>query len=202
MIIDCHTHTPRPDAIVNIGPDGKPLLPYSYSVGIHPWDAAKATDTDMERICSLAESPNVIAIGETGLDAIHRDSLPRQEELFRRHIDLSERLHKPLILHVVRSIDDILAIHKETHPTQAWIIHGFRGKPQQARQLTKAGLYLSFGERFNPESITSTPPEQRLIETDTSNLPIETIAANTGISPALAASNLTSVLNRQNVSTP
>ena len=61
------------------------------------------------------------------------------------------------------------------NPSQKWIVHGFRGKPQLAGQLLKAGIDLSFGEKFNPESIQITPIERLFIETDESAMPIERI---------------------------
>jgi TatD DNase family protein len=85
---------------------------------------------------------------------------------------LAEEVKKPLIIHCVKGLDEIIAMHKETVPQQAWIIHGFRGKPQQAEQLVKAGFYLSFGERFNVESLKATPLERLFVESDESNFGI------------------------------
>ncbi len=73
----------------------------------------------------------------------------------------------PLILHLVRAQDNLLRLRKELHPDQPWVIHGFRGGINQARQLLRAGLYLSFGRHFHPESLAAAHAEGRaFLETD------------------------------------
>src|SRR4051812_3341439 len=46
------------------------------SLGIHPHDAANATEQHFQKMMELARNPRVIAIGETGLD-YHYDRAPR-----------------------------------------------------------------------------------------------------------------------------
>jgi TatD DNase family protein len=65
-----------------------------------------------------------------------------------------------------------MRLHKELRPTQAWIVHGFRGKPEQARQYTAEGLYLSYGTKFNRESLLSTPIGRIFIERDEDCTPL------------------------------
>ncbi len=78
----------------------------------------------------------------------------------------------------MKAHDIILGLHKEIQPRQPWIIHGFRAKPGVAKMLTDKGIYLSFGEKFNTDSIRVTPPELICAETDESTLPIETIISS------------------------
>lgn len=145
------------------------------SVGIHPWHmhAGQAFDMDvLEQICSHQQ---VIFIGECGLDKHSECELDIQTTVFKRHITISETLKKPLIIHCVGLFNELLTIKNEFKPSQPWIIHGFRGKPQLAQQLLKAGCFLSFGEKFNEESVKVTPIEKLLIETDESQLPVQEI---------------------------
>ena len=58
-----------------------------------------------------------------------------------------------------------------------WIVHGFRGAPALARQLLDAGMHLSLGEHFRPDTAAIIPADRLHVETDTSSLPIEEIAA-------------------------
>lgn len=152
LITDVHTHrrAPAPGRIVNIDPSGPfaPLLPgQTYSAGIHPWCADRADMFgEVER---LAACPEVVAIGETGLDKRRGPSLDIQIPLFRRHIELAESVRKPLIVHCVGAWQELLALPR---PRVMTIIHGFRGKPELARQLTAAGFFLSLGARYNPAS--------------------------------------------------
>lgn len=178
-MFDSHTHLLKRNAIVNLDPvdlRGCALLRrgYLYSVGIHPWNVFKAQASDFRMLRALAAEPAVVAIGECGLDPKLTDApgLSREEILLSQtrllhfHFRLSESMHKPLILHIVKSFPEIIALKKQWSPSQPWIIHGFRGKPQLARELLDHGFYLSFGKKYNPQSFAITPPSRRLRETD------------------------------------
>lgn len=149
-----------------------------FSVGIHPWEMSVSTAEEERRFAALEKALRLeaaSAVGETGLDATRGPEIRLQLERFRRHIALSETLGLPLIIHLVKAQEQLLALRKELRPEQPWIIHGFRGKAEQARQLATAGMYISFGERFNPEALAAVPDSQRLAETDESQLPIHDI---------------------------
>lgn len=126
-----------------------------YSYGIHPWDLDDAEFQIDEAIRLLEErlqSPNVLALGEAGLDKMHKASFERQIELFERQIELSEALKKPMILHDVRSHNEIIALRKKHRAKQPWILHGFSGTEQDAQQLVGQGICLSIGESLlHPE---------------------------------------------------
>lgn len=92
--------------------------------------------------------------------------LAAQTALLRIHYELSETLRKPLILHIVKSFPEIIALRKQWKPTQPWIIHGFRGKPQLARELLAHGFHLSYGKKYNPSSLAITHASRLLRETD------------------------------------
>lgn len=194
-MFDTHTHNVRPDAAVCIDPtdlpDGfEPAEGVCYSVGIHPWNAYRATPRDIALLRRLAAHPAVIAIGEAGLDANAEASPEAQADLLRLHIVLSEELSKPLVLHMVRGWDTLLALRRQYDPHQAWVVHGFRGKPELARQLLRAGLYLSYGERFNPASVAVTPADRLLVETDESPLPLVEIVSRLGVTPVVTLPDL------------
>ncbi len=175
-LIDIHTHNKEQEGIAIYNSDTSYLEDRPISMGLHPWDIGDDWKEKFIAVAEKAEESNVVAIGECGLDKA-RTEVPFgvQEEVFRAHIELSEKLHKPLIIHCVKAHDRVLALHKEISPSQAWAIHGFRGKPQLAMQLAKAGIYLSFGELFNAESIKAVPQEMILIESDESSKPVREI---------------------------
>ena len=135
--IDIHTHDPsRADsAIINISPNEDILPGTYYSMGIHPWDTPNVTQTMLDALASKAHNKQIVAIGETGLDALRGGEIASQIELFKFHIELSEQLEKPLIIHAVRTFPLIIKLKQELKPRQPWIIHGFRGKPEQAQEL-------------------------------------------------------------------
>jgi TatD DNase family protein len=145
------------------------------SVGLHPWHIRNEWQAEFHLLSELATEERVVMIGEAGLDKVCRTSFSLQQEVFRRQALLAEKLGKPLIIHCVKAWPEIVAFHTELRPSAPWIIHGFRGKPELAKELLKLGFYLSFGEHFNSESVIITPLERLCTETDESKLDIETI---------------------------
>lgn len=210
MILDCHTHKSRPQAVVNIDPVsvGRHTFHFEddrlYTVGIHPWNAGCYTVTDLNRLARLARDPHVVAIGETGLDSVHdtyvwvpdekgkghdivlaHPDVKKQMELLMHHIELSEAIRKPLILHVVKCYPEVLRLRVKLKPRMPWIIHGFRGKAGLARDLLKYGFYISYGEKFNEAAVRATPPDRMLVETDESKMPIDAIVASLPVKPEM-----------------
>lgn len=152
------------------------------SVGIHPWDTDNLPVHWEEKIKEAISSPRVVAVGECGLDRLKGAGPERQEEIFRHHIALSEAAGKPLVIHLVKETDRFTHILKSQNGSQPWIIHGFRGKPQMLRQLLDTAsnhpLYISVGERFNPDTVCQIPSDRLLIETDESQMTADQILAN------------------------
>lgn len=192
-ILDIHTHIEPagPNAIFSTDIenfDRRRAGGGQFSLGIHPWKAS--LDPELwANLETLAADQSVVAIGEAGIDNARSPlAIADQVELLRRHAALSEKLHKPLILHVVGAWSEIMALKREIKPTEPWIVHGFRGKPQLAHDLVRHGLKLSFGEHFNAETLKSVGLDDILAETDESTLGIdkiiENIAAIRGIPPA------------------
>ena len=177
--LDIHTHhpAPRPLAVVNADfMDFHPMEGQLYSVGIHPWTTIEEPTREMwEALETAAALPGVVAIGECGVDKVKGGLMFRQLLVMQRQIKLSEQLRKPLIIHDVKAHDIIVGLRRDMKPTQNWVVHGFRGKPTVAKMLTDAGIYLSFGEKFNPDALKITPRELILAETDESPLSIEAI---------------------------
>lgn len=182
MILDIHTHhpAPQPEGVISVSVrEFNPVEGQLYSVGVHPWDVSECGQREMELLEEYAGHSQVVAIGETGIDLHHPGAAPmsRQMMVLNAHIELSERLRKPLILHEVKAHDVIMGLRKELNPAMPWVIHGFRGKPSVARMLSLPGIYFSFGERFNAETLRSIPRELILAETDDSALEIEAVIA-------------------------
>lgn len=172
--------------------EGENTLP---SFGLHPWtltedwpshlaplEAAAVTDTTPTTVLPSSASDLSTSfagvtplIGECGLDRLCDTPYPLQLAAFEAQIRLSERLRRPLILHCVRAVDDVLRLHRGT--TQPWIWHGFRGKPQQLQQLLKHGFYLSFGFLFNTDSLRTCPADRLFLETDEDPRPVANLYA-------------------------
>lgn len=188
MILDIHTHRPAPcpGALVSIEP-GELMLPgQTYSAGLHPWHLPLDPDELESRLRELEQmlaDPRVLAVGEAGLDTLCSTPMWPQLQAFRAQALMAEKYEKPLIIHNVRCQEQIIALHKELHPRVRWIIHGFRGKPSVARMLLREGLSLSYGEKFNEQSVLLTPPDRLYAETDESSLPISEIISRLPVAP-------------------
>ncbi len=180
MFLDIHSHrnAPYPEGIISVSPENlSPEPDQLYSAGIHPWATAGAgiSPLDGEIYAALekaAASPQVAAIGECGIDILKGGPMFRQLQLFKRHFEISESVGKPLVIHCVKAHDVILGLKRDLQPTQRWIIHGFRGKPATARMLADAEIGVSFGEKFNPESVKAVPDGLLFAETDESRLSV------------------------------
>lgn len=177
MIKDIHTHRiDAREAVISVNPwEFAPVDGLCYSVGIHPWQAARAAEADFDRLAECATSGNVLMIGECGIDKLRGGDLSMQTGVLERHIALSEQVGKPLVLHCVRASNELCRLRRQLRPSMPWIVHGFRGNAHVASQLLDAGFYLSYGERFNPEALAITPADRLLAETDESLLPIDEI---------------------------
>ena len=186
--VDIHTHTVKSgdDLAQVINLDLEQVCPGQgyYSYGIHPWEADKADfqmETALQHLEERLESPKVLALGEAGLDKMHKATFEKQIELFERQIELSEALQKPMILHDVRSHNEIIALRKKHKAKQPWILHGFSGTEQDIRQLTGQGIYLSVGESLlHPKrkiykSFKFINLDYLFLETDMANIGIESV---------------------------
>ncbi|XZF14393.1 TatD family hydrolase [Chitinophagaceae bacterium MMS25-I14] len=185
--IDIHTHHPPPEhvlAIQNLLRNWQDAEKKGkYSIGLHPWYLnAGALQHDLQTLTQYADHPNVLAIGECGLDKVTQTDWHLQEQAFKAQILLANRHKKPLIIHCVRAYEELLHIFTEYPPETPVIIHGFNKKPELAQQLLKKGFYLAFGKILptHPhvqESLAITPPDRFFLETDDGNISIEDIYA-------------------------
>ncbi|HAL61262.1 MAG TPA: hydrolase TatD [Chloroflexi bacterium] len=144
------------------------------AVGIHPHEAGKATQETWAELRSLASQPDVVAIGETGLDYYRRRS-PRekQKEALRRQLTLARELKKPVILHDREAHDDLLAMLEEHGEGLAGVFHCFSGDLAMAEKCLEMGFYISIAGPVTYKSAHrlrelahTLPLERLLLETD------------------------------------
>jgi len=151
------------------------------SFGIHPWYLSnKNIDSLVKRVTDASGSSNLIAVGEAGFDKLRGPSKEIQNEAFNNQIYISEKIKKPVIIHCVRAWDDLISEHKKLKPKMPWLIHGFRGKTELARQLLSKGMYLSFWFDFALRSESSKlfralPKDKIFLETDGADVDIREI---------------------------
>jgi TatD DNase family protein len=100
-----------------------------------------------------------------------------QRTVFEEQVKISESNNKPLIIHCVRSWDELLAVDKKLKPRQPWLIHGFRGSIELGASLVSRGFYLSFWFEFilrieSAALLRSLPADRIFLETDGSGVSI------------------------------
>ena len=186
-----HTHdlslsTDRKLSICNLpyknsftSPDAYPGV--YFSAGIHPWHIASTDPMSLtSQLSRIAESPQLLAIGECGLDKLTDTPIDIQITIFKQQIEIAENSKKPMIIHCVKAFNELIKLRKETAARQEWIIHGFRGKPQSnlsALWILVANAWMQdpVGMQFNPETARIIPLYRLFLETDDSNIDIETV---------------------------
>jgi TatD DNase family protein len=140
-------------------------------LGIHPHDAATATEDDLAALRELLAHPKAVAVGETGLDWF-RDYAPRddQRRLFAAELELAAELGKPVVIHTRAADDDTLAGLADHAGTV--VLHCF-SSPHMLPTALERGWYVSFaGNATFPKAVdlrlaaTQVPAERILAETD------------------------------------
>jgi len=146
------------------------------TVGIHPHDAAKATDPDFQRLAELLSHPKVVALGEIGLD-YHYDFSPRetQTSVFIQQMEIAAAAKKPIVIHTREAWDDTAALLEQYWKPHGMggIMHCFSGGPAEAQRALDLGFYLSFGGIVTfPKALDlqaaakEAPVDRILVETD------------------------------------
>lgn len=144
------------------------------SVGLHPNDNP-TEEFNTEQFEALARDPKVVAVGECGLDYFRTggsdEERAAQRGRFLKHVELAERVQKPLVIHCRNAHEDMLAILSERKPRVAVIIHFFTASAEMARRYLDLGCYLSFPGPITytdqyDDAVRATPLNNLLVETD------------------------------------
>lgn len=149
---------------------------FPYSIGIHPQDIQFENIENQFDWLNYNITENCFAIGECGLDGLISIEQKLQEQVFKRHIEISNEFQKPLIIHCVRKFYEVISFKKMAD--QPMIIHGFNKKQSIADDLLKNKFYLSFGKavlyNLSLQNVLKTIPLDKIfLETDNEDLNIE-----------------------------
>jgi TatD DNase family protein len=147
------------------------------TVALHPNEAPRLADLDaaLAEIDALAGRPEVRGIGETGLDHFRSDGSlwERQDESFRRHIEIAKRHGKTLVIHDRDAHADVLRILLEQGAPDRVVFHCFSGDAEMAKICTERGYVMSFAgnvtfrnNQYLRDALAVAPAELILVETD------------------------------------
>jgi len=188
-------------AIINVGADldsseNAVKLTKQYdrlynAVGIHPHHAEKYYKTGeyLTKLEKLINQPQVVAVGEIGLDLHHYKSLrvlssdelenspppdlEKQREIFHHQVSLALKLSKPVIFHCRDAYDELYQEIKQYQGKVSGVVHCFMGNWEQAEGFLDLGLYISFtgnitykGNDYLREIARKVPDDRILTETD------------------------------------
>ncbi|PIT97054.1 hydrolase TatD [Candidatus Berkelbacteria bacterium CG10_big_fil_rev_8_21_14_0_10_41_12] len=142
------------------------------AVGIHPMHVDEINK--FQEISKIASDPSVVAIGETGFDFYHdvdKKTKSAQRDLFIKHIDLSAKTGKPLIIHnrlADLETEEILGAKSNLRA----VFHCFSSDHKFAERMLKKGFFISltgnvtYGNKKLKRVIEEVPLERIMTETD------------------------------------
>ncbi len=145
------------------------------AVGIHPNDSAGFGQSHLTALRELAHAPQVVAIGEIGLD-YHWQTVPRDQQAraFIAQLALARELDLPVIVHCRDAYDDALALlrdHGRNLP--GLVMHAFSGRTDHLRAALELGFYIGVGGPITypkahalREMVGAAPLERIVVETD------------------------------------
>jgi TatD DNase family protein len=144
------------------------------AVGIHPHEAARAGSKALVELAHLSVHPNVVAIGETGLDFYRNLSPPdRQREVFVAQLKLARKVDKPVIIHDRDAHPQVLAILKDTGVGWRGVLHCYSGDYPMALEAMDMGFYISIAGPVTFQNarrlqalVCELPLDRVLVETD------------------------------------
>lgn len=140
------------------------------TAGLHPHEAVHGVAT----ILHFFDDPNVIAVGEAGLDYFYEHS-PRAEQriAFAEQIHIAHARKLPLVIHARDAWDDTFDVLANEGAPERTIFHCFTGGPEEARRCLDLGAYLSFSGIVTFKTATDLqaaakmcPADRMLAETD------------------------------------
>jgi TatD DNase family protein len=143
-------------------------------VGVHPHDATTYTPEVETELRAMSQEPEVVAIGEFGLDYFRMLS-PRdtQREVFRAHLELARATDLPCIIHTRDAHDDVMELLRAYGQDLRGVFHCFSGDVAQAQEcLSFSGFMLSFAGPLTkqgnalPDVARMVPLDRVLVETD------------------------------------
>ncbi len=151
--------------------------------GLHPLYLAYHHPHHLQELEELVNgngSKRAVAIGEIGLD-YYPENVDRtaQQELFEQQLQIAETARLPILLHVRKAHDQVLATIRRKHFAQGGIVHAFSGSYQQACAYSKLGFgigicgTITYDRALKIRKIaTQLPQESLVLETDAPDIPL------------------------------
>jgi TatD DNase family protein len=166
-------------ATVSLHPNEAPRIvlgdPDTWSGRSRGPGGAQALDEALAEIDALAGLPQVVGVGETGLDYFRTgpEGVQVQQESFRRHVEIAKRHGKALVIHDREAHEDVLRILAEEGAPERTVFHCYSGDAEMAKVCAEHGYYMSFAGNVTfgsaqalRDALVVVPSELLLVETD------------------------------------
>ncbi len=148
----------------------------AVACGIHPHEAGKVSEADIERFARVwKEDAGIVAVGEIGLD-YHYDFSPRdvQRQVLARQLKLAATTSLPIVIHSREAHDNVVSILKDAgYVGRKVVFHCFGGNTDQAAELRSLGWWTSFTGSVTfkkadamRQACLETPADMLMFETD------------------------------------
>jgi TatD DNase family protein len=171
-VITIGTHPEDLDVVYGLAKQYYPKV--FCTLGIHPHDAKLYTEEVENKIVSLLPMPQVVAVGEIGLDYYYLNSdIETQKKVFRRQLEIALQHKLPIEIHTRDAEADTIEILKDVNPTWTGVLHCFTGTQYLADEALQLGLDISVSGVVTFKSadalrqvIQSVPLDRLHVETD------------------------------------
>ena len=149
------------------------------ALGLHPMFVQQHLPAHMDELETLAQQSTLVAIGEIGLDYYLPDIDKKEQQLlFEQQLHIAQSAALPVLLHVRKAHDQVLATLRKKHFPCGGIVHAFSGSYQQASQYITLGFTIGFGATLTYSrakrirAIAAKLPQQAIVlETDAPDMP-------------------------------
>jgi TatD DNase family protein len=152
----------------------------SVCLGLHPYFMGEHGEQDLAALeTALDEHPEVVAIGECGIDARFADTLEAQWRLFDAQLRLARDRRLPVVIHCVRANDRVAKRLRQLALPGGGLIHAFAGSPEQATAFLELGFAVGLGGAVTFDraqrlrrAVAALPDEGYVLETDSPDMPL------------------------------
>ncbi|TDO13886.1 MULTISPECIES: TatD family hydrolase [Halomonas] len=152
----------------------------SVCLGLHPYFMAEHREEDLEALdAALDANPQVVAVGECGIDARFEASWDAQWHYFDAQLRLAKARELPVVIHCVHANDKVAKRLRQLDLPAGGLIHAFAGSPEQARKFLDLGFVLGLGGAVTfdrakrlQRAVVSLPDDGYVLETDSPDMPL------------------------------
>ncbi|WP_290792896.1 TatD family hydrolase [Halomonas sp.] len=152
----------------------------SVCLGLHPYFMAQHRESDLNALDeALAQHPELVAVGECGIDARFSETLDAQWRLLDAQLRLAKERELPVVIHCVQANDRVAKRLRQLDLPAGGLIHAFAGSPEQAHRFIELGFVVGLGGAATHErakrlhrAVAALPDDGYVLETDSPDMPL------------------------------